>query len=448
MKNSFNLFTFLFLIIALTFSACQQQQKLIISPAHNNSVQHALQLKTDSKTHSFISKKIKVESTIPTPFIMLSGFIETEDFDGNIYYRTITQKEWTDWQPFPKMVEGETPGRVVFWAGELDEKTKYVQIKSDETLPAPFVIRLYSPGHSKKSGNTSALIRSPESDCTCTQPSFCGRSCWCPNGDCPPDATPVATVPKHIIVHHSAGQTNSTDFSAVVRSYWDYHVNTKGWDDIGYNWLVDPNGIIYEGRGENRQGAHFSCMNSNTTGICVIGNYETAIPANAAIESLQKFIAWEACSKDIDVLGHSPHPISSSTELVNVAGHRDGNNNPASCTVTVCPGANLYSLLPSIRDQVSNEPCLAYDFTGVNTLLGNEKISISPNPSRGVFKMNWENINVKTIVIFNSVGQKIKDVNTLLHTDNTTIAIEAKGVYMLQIQLDDERVILEKIIIQ
>jgi len=193
---------------------------------------------------------------------------------------------------------------------------------------------------------------------TCPQPDFCDRECWAPGGVCPEDSTPVYTDVTHIIVHHSAANyPEGQDYKQVVRSYWDYHVNTHGWDDIGYNWLVDPNGVIYEGRGKDKKGAHFSGANSNTMGVCVIGDYQTATPTNVSLNKLEDLIAWEASRKNIDVLTTGLHDASGLT-IYHVAGHRDG---PGS---TECPGNNLYNLLPQIRTTVSQYPCYSGQSTG------------------------------------------------------------------------------------
>ncbi len=180
------------------------------------------------------------------------------------------------------------------------------------------------------------------STCSCPQPPFEGRLGWCPDGSCPTDATPgFVPDPTHVIIHHTAGTNVSSDWAAVVRSIWDFHVNTNGWDDIGYNWLIDPDGILYEGRGDGRLGAHFCAQNGNTTGICVMGDFTSIEPTPAALESLAKFLAWETCDENIDPLGTSFHNSSGLT-LANVSGHRDG------CS-TSCPGDKFYPLLPNMR---------------------------------------------------------------------------------------------------
>ncbi|MCC6724497.1 MAG: N-acetylmuramoyl-L-alanine amidase [Saprospiraceae bacterium] len=190
----------------------------------------------------------------------------------------------------------------------------------------------------------SSLIPHPSerSACSCPQPPFQGRLDWCPDGSCPTDPTPeFVPDPTHVIIHHTAGTNVASDWAAVVRSIWDFHVNTNGWDDIGYNWLVDPNGVLYEGRGDGRLGAHFCAQNGKTTGICVMGDFTSIQPQAAALNTLADFLAWETCDENIDPLDTSFHS-GSGLVLPNISGHRDG------CQ-TSCPGDMFYPLLPSVR---------------------------------------------------------------------------------------------------
>ena len=269
-------------------------------------------------------------------------------------------------------------------------------------------------------------IRNLREDCTCSQPDYCDRSCWCPNGDCPTDLTPVATAPTHIIVHHSATPSTSNDFPAVIRAIWDFHVAINGWDDIGYNWLIDGNGIIYEGRGSGTQGAHFSCMNSETTGLCMIGNFENSTPTTTAITSLENLVAWEACDKNIIPLNSSNH-INSGELLANISGHRDGNNLTNSCTNTVCPGENLYPLLPEIRARVSEYLCL-------DELVSTQDIDqipfqIFPNPSNGSFRISGDLDKISSLEIFSQTGTP---TNFHLHP-NGHLELYRSGLFILKI---------------
>ena len=438
------LFT-LFLFSSLLLFACQQ--KLILgTDSTKDSLNHQVNFDTKASDNFFLSKKIKLETLKPTPFIMLSAHVKSPDFKGSIYYRTMNEKGWSDWMPFNKMTEGDTPDRVVFLGNEINEKTKQLQFKSDTVTGMPLNIRLYAPGHSKK--NTKAKVRTSESACSCDQPTICGRSCWCPSGNCPIDATPFPTTSTHVIVHHSAANTTSSDFAAVVRSYWDFHVNSNGWDDVGYNWLIDPDGVIYEGRGSGLQGAHFSCINGNTTGICMIGNYETATPTAAAIAALENFVAWEVCDKNIDPVGMDVH-APSSTAINNISGHLDGNGLPNSCGSTVCPGANLYPLLADVRTAVAAKPCLQDDPTSVDVLLEDESIEVFPNPNRGDFQIEIQNVKVQQMRIFNALGQLVlqKRENDF-SINNQNISLASGGIYFLKFDLKDKRVIERKVIVK
>lgn len=207
-------------------------------------------------------------------------------------------------------------------------------------------IHFYNPGHSRPGNNGVAHFDETRGACPCPVPAYESRSDWCPSGNCPPDPTPTFTVVTHLIVHHSAGPSTSSDWQAVVRSIWDFHVNVNGWDDIGYNWLIDPTGTIYQGRGDNVLGAHFCGKNGGTMGVCMLGNYQEDEPAQEALFQLEKLLAWKSCDASIDPLATAYHP-SSGLNLYRISGHRDG------CS-TECPGDNMYVLLPQLRQAVRN----------------------------------------------------------------------------------------------
>ncbi|TVQ66416.1 MAG: T9SS C-terminal target domain-containing protein, partial [Balneolaceae bacterium] len=130
------------------------------------------------------------------------------------------------------------------------------------------------------------------------------------------------------------------------------HVNGRGWADIGYNWLVDGNGVIYQGRAFNLDGnkdvigAHFSGYNANTMGICVIGHYNNRMPTGDALFSLNEMLAWKASEREIDPLGTAQHH-SPGGNIHRISGHRD------SGIYTECPGHQLYAFLPQLRQDVA-----------------------------------------------------------------------------------------------
>lgn len=74
-------------------------------------------------------------------------------------------------------------------------------------------------------------------------------------------------------VHHSAGPKTQS-----IQVIQDYHMDTRGWWDIGYNFLVRSDGTIYEGRGWRGVGAHVAGHNTANLGVCVIGSYGSTAP--------------------------------------------------------------------------------------------------------------------------------------------------------------------------
>ncbi|MCD6544287.1 MAG: N-acetylmuramoyl-L-alanine amidase, partial [Flavobacteriaceae bacterium] len=303
------------------------------------------------------SSVLNVNYKNTSPFVLLSGFTKNMSFNGIAYYRLKSNNNWNDWIEFPEAHEGEDLDRVSLGAAFIEKAFQDIQFRVDKADNSKFVFRLFLPEFTKI--NSSKIASKKQILAGCTQPAFQGRDDWCPSGNCPKSTNPSVINPTHIVVHHSAGQTNSSDFAAVVRSYWDYHVNSRGWADIGYNWLIDPNGIVYEGRGDRIRGAHSPCMNAISTGICFIGNYEGSTqPSANGMQALKDMIAWDASDKNIDVLTSS-YVSALNGNIEHISGHKDGYDQyPSSnCTSTACPGANLHNKLQTIRTDVSNYAC-------------------------------------------------------------------------------------------
>lgn len=295
------------------------------------------------------------------PFIGVSAYCLDRSVRAQLSYRILRDDRWTDWIAFHPFTEGELTDRVAYEGPPIVPNIQAIQFKADRPVDEEMVFRLYFPSSGKKGNETGEQkTKSREDGCNCERPAVCDRECWCPSGDCPPDPTPVSTTPTHFIIHHSASFNASANFPAVVAYYWDLHVNTNGWDDIGYNWLIDAEGTVYEGRGDGRLGAHFSCMNGATVGICLIGNFQEEPPSPAALDRLREWLAWESCDKGVDLLGISEHHPA---ELVlrHVSGHRDGNasTSPNSCARgTVCPGELLYEQLNTLAAEADTFACL------------------------------------------------------------------------------------------
>lgn len=226
------------------------------------------------------------------------------------------------------------------------------------------------------------------------RPTFATRTEWgCPWGQTSGPNTLTPTVPTHLIVHHSFSPGNDiTDWVAAVRGIWNYHVNSNGWSDIGYNWLIDPKGVIYQGRAwvdtnDNTQGAHFCGYNGRTMGVCMLGDFNSITPTDAALRSLVRLLAYRAFTNGINPRGMSFHQ-GSSRNLNNISGHRDG------CS-TDCPGNILYPQLPALRNRVFallNPPVVERPTVSiVNQQSAEVSAFVRPNGSATDVFVEWDN---------------------------------------------------------
>jgi hypothetical protein len=167
-----------------------------------------------------------------------------------------------------------------------------------------------------------------------------GDECWDPK---------YGRTFKAVIVHHTAGSNDYTraESPAIVRGIYAYHTQSRGWCDIGYNFLVDRYGNVYEGRdgGIRRavRGAHSGDYNVNTTGISLMGNFDAVKPTLAMKQSLISLIAWRLGTAYHRAFGQ---PFIFDHRISRISGHRD-------VMATACPGQYVYDWLPRLRFKVN-----------------------------------------------------------------------------------------------
>ncbi len=282
-------------------------------------------------------------------------------------------RNWAPWQSvIPDGHAEQHEDRKISQLGMTDKTHHFFQVSASAS-PGQVACHFYNPGDSQPLTPQVQHDALEPRSCPCPLPENLTRAQWCPAGNCPPNPNPTPTTTTHLIVHHAAGTNTSSDWAAVVRSVWDFHVNGNGWADIGYNWLIDPNGVIYTGRGDEILGAHFCAQNTGTAGICMLGNYTTITPTAAALSSLESMLAWKACDIGADPLGSAFHP-SSGLILPYISGHRDGCN-------TACPGDAFYPMLPALRQAVEDHINSGCEATGSGEQLGVHAVRLSPNPT-------------------------------------------------------------------
>ncbi len=165
------------------------------------------------------------------------------------------------------------------------------------------------------------------------------------------DWTPQYSAPKKFIIHHTAGAQGGSDPASVIRGIYRYHAVTRGWGDIGYNYVADEHGNIYEGRygGNGVIGAHALrtesggssvSYNPGSIGISVLGNYDNDTVTTATKNALINFIGYKGIQNNIN-----PTTVSYFVDrnMPGVIGHRD-------VDYTSCPGTDLYADVAEIRN--------------------------------------------------------------------------------------------------
>jgi N-acetylmuramoyl-L-alanine amidase len=194
-----------------------------------------------------------------------------------------------------------------------------------------------------------------------TQPAVVSRAEWGAAG-CPPRSSPGYGEVKAVNVHHTVSLNDyaPAEGPAMVLAICRYHRNSNGWDDIGYNALVDKYGVLYEGRAGGLDlpviGAQAQGFNSETAGIASIGDHTSVGATPQTLDALARYIRWKLQVHGQPLSGpatlrssggsSSRYGAGAQVTLDRVNGHRDTGR-------TACPGQLLYDQLGQLRAMVA-----------------------------------------------------------------------------------------------
>lgn len=439
---------FTFLIIGLTnvgYAQIDYQDYKQVKFTKNNPT-YINQITTENiagiTTLKYESKAIETPIMRVEPFLGISvGYIKKQLNSVHADATLSTSADGVTWSAFVKLPDAHNEAELgknintdLFF---IDKNVKFVKFLMAEKLTTTgsqidsLQVNFISPGvktTALTTPNTGELLRTDA--CPCPQPAFRSRADW----NCPPiTVTYTYTTVTHLIVHHSAGANTSSDWDAVVRGIFIFHTTMSGYSDIGYNWLIAPNGVLYEGRGggNNVQGAHFCGTNARTMGVCMIGTYTTANITPAARATLVDILAWKCCNSSINPTQTSLHTGSGLT-INNISGHRDG-------CATECPGNTTYTDLPGVRIDVNDKINNACTLTAINNLDNIKAIKITPNPAstNATLQFNLLKIATTNIQLINIDGKVVyqKNIGKLVGLQNINIPLQGKaaGIYTLKI---------------
>jgi hypothetical protein len=267
-------------------------------------------------------------------------------------------RRWTRWQELeiqdngPDRGSPEDAGIVAtepVWVG----RARIAQIRwATGRPPASAALHVIDGGSDPAQPRASALAAT-------SQPSIISRAQWGADESIRRCCARYAPSVDFAVVHHTVSANNyrQDEAAKIVRSIYEYHVKTNGWGDIGYQFLIDRFGRVFEGRGggirEAVIGSHSEGFNTRSTGVALIGSFQSQPAPAAAMTSLRNLLAWKLDVHHVDprssttvVSGGSKRYAAGKSVKVNaIATHRD-------LQVTTCPGDPVISAIPKLRTDV------------------------------------------------------------------------------------------------
>ena len=283
--------------------------------------------------------------------------------DLTVVVRAHGGKGWSTWTPLDPADE-PAPGDLVtlgtepLWVGKSDGYQVRVDLHSG-ALPRGLRVDLVAPGDSPADA-TAGQSRGPaaQASAAVAQPVINSRASWGADERIRNGGPYYNATIKEGFVHHTAGTNNYTaaDVPKIIRGIYAYHVKGNGWSDIGYNFLVDRFGRLWEGRygGITKAvlGAHTGGFNVDSFAVSAIGNFDKVATTPEMIDAIARLMAWKLSLYYRNPLGTtslvsqgggtSKYPAGTQVTFNVISGHRDAGN-------TECPGTFLYDQLANIR---------------------------------------------------------------------------------------------------
>jgi N-acetylmuramoyl-L-alanine amidase len=313
----------------------------------------------------------------PAPTGPPAGGQAQEEEESGVFMRARAGGGWSAWRELEVSAEGPDatspeydPDRVYTDGHWLQAGTEEVQVRVDPTAPgAPAAAATPAPAAADR---IDAHLVAPDMTPTpgteaggpnqavaaTSQPPIISRARWRADERLRKSRPSYSGSVKAAFIHHTV-QTNSyspSESAALVRADYVYHTRTRGWNDVGYNFLVDRFGRIFEGRygGVTRPvlGAHAGGFNTETTGIALLGTFTSARPPAAMLAATQRLVAWKLDLSHVDPRGRTTltsrgganvrYPAGRRVAVPVVLAHR-------TTSFTACPGNPVVNLLPAIR---------------------------------------------------------------------------------------------------
>jgi hypothetical protein len=275
---------------------------------------------------------------------------------------------WSPWAAASTLGHGpdeSRPGAPLIGEGIWTGPAEYVELRSSRPLRGVrlhFVAPEPAATFAGRAAAGSSGRAQPILNAGPGQPSIIARQAWA-QGKAPPAVEPSYGTIKLAFVHHTDNPNgySAAEVPSILYAIYQFHRYTRGWDDIGYNFVIDLFGRIWEARkggiDQAVVGAQAGGYNQVSTGVAVLGTFDSVLPTGAALDALQRLLAWKLSLHGVPTAGrvtvevnpadafYTPFKPGARVSLPRVAGHRDGDS-------TGCPGDALYGHLPAVRSQV------------------------------------------------------------------------------------------------
>jgi hypothetical protein len=279
------------------------------------------------------------------------------DRDVTTQARTLVDGVWSDWIDLDLPDGGPDPGTEEaarakpvtepLWIGDADAFQLRTTAEPDELV----VPALEAEGD--LDFQASAPPFAPAADAASPQPPIVTRAQWGADESIRRGSPTFASSARFAVVHHTAGSNtySCSQSASIVNGIYRWHVLNNGWNDVGYNFMVDKCGTIFEGRagGVDRAvvGAHAGGWNTGSVGVSILGNFDVSgeTASTASRTAVRDLLAWKFDLHRIDPLGSvtitgggaqtSRYPSGTTLTVPTIVGHTLLN-------FTACPGVNFY----------------------------------------------------------------------------------------------------------
>lgn len=308
------------------------------------------------QTIEFTSREIVINKKANAAVL---SWNQSADTGVELQVRTKGDNGWTPWAA----VEPEDPGKdnsdqtistALVLANSIDDVQYKFTLRGSESDPSSTVNLSNSDittidssdGPTEKRLSLGNIL--PTAGASEAKPQIISREQW---GNPEPtwsDWTPEYAKLGRVVLHHTA-TTESSDSYMDVRAIWYYHSKVNGWGDIGYHYVIDSKGRIFEGRLYNKDyarrnrveviGGHALGNNYGTVGISMIGNYQSQTPSIAALDSMSRIAGYKLAPYRLHPYGYGPYGAVT-------VGHFEVN-------ATACPGQNIINRFEYIKSKAT-----------------------------------------------------------------------------------------------